>query len=71
VLFPARLTVAIPGLPNFTGLLDLNGLAQASVAIPASPSLLNVAATIAFVTVNFSTGQIEGISNGATFTVGP
>jgi Tol biopolymer transport system component len=71
VLFLASLTMPIPELSNFSGLLDLNGMAQASVAIPASPSLLNVAATIAFVTVNFSTGQIEGISNGATFTVGP
>ena len=70
-LFLASLTTPISALSNFSGFLDINGQAQASIAIPSSPSLIGASATVAFVTVNFTTGLIEGISNGAAFTVGP
>ena len=70
-LFIASLTLPLPEIVGFSGLLDLNGQATGTLHIPNSPSLVGVTGYCAFVTVDFTTNAIRGISNAAGFTIGP
>jgi hypothetical protein len=67
----ASLTMPVSAIVGFSGLLNSSGMAFGSLALPNDPGLINLNGYVAFVTVDFNTGIIRGISNAARFTVGP